>query len=71
MKKKDTYFTVIVEGTYGCKVIDFNRKCNKVKNLFEDFIGFFNSNDDNEELLLRIIPKNKIIEIRNIGTEDD
>ena len=65
-----TYFEVVVgEPTNGYEVIDFNKRCNYIKEFMTDFVAFFN-NDKNGDILLRVIHKDKIIQIKNMGTEE-
>lgn len=70
MEEKETYFEVIVgDHTHGYECIDFNKRCNYIKELMKDFVAFFNNNEDGD-ILLRAIHKDKIVQIKNIGTEE-
>lgn len=66
----NTHFEVVV-GDYntGYETIDFNGRCNYITDLFGDFIGFMHKDEEEHELLLRVIHKDKIVQILNIGTE--
>lgn len=67
----NTHFEAVV-GDYntGFQTIAFNGRCNYIKDMFGDFIAFMNKDEEDKELLLRMIHKNKIVQIMNIGTED-
>ncbi len=65
----NTHFEAVVgDERSGYQTIDFNGRCNYIKDMFGNFIGFFNSNE-NGEILLSVIHKDKITQIMNIGTE--
>ena len=67
---KKIYFEVVIgDQAHGYECIDFNKKCNFIKEFMTDFVAFFNSNKDGD-ILLRVIHKDKIIQIKNIGTEE-
>lgn len=66
---KKTYFEVVVgDQVHGYECIDFNKRCNYIKEFMTDFVAFFN-NDKDGDTLLRAIHKDKIVQIKNIGTE--
>ena len=70
MEEKVTYFEVVIgDEVHGYEWIDFNKKCNYIKEFMTDFVAFFN-NDKDGDTLLRAIHKDKIIQIKNIGTEE-
>jgi hypothetical protein len=66
----NTHFEVTIEDRNGYPTIDFNGRCNYIKDIFGDFIAFMNRDEKEKEILLRIIHKDKIVQIRNIGTEN-
>lgn len=69
METTNKYFEVVIgEESHGYERIDFNKRCNYIKDMFGNFIGFFNGNEDGD-LLLSIINKDKIIKIENMGAE--
>ena len=71
MEEKATYFEVVVgEPTNGYEVIDFNKRCNYIKDVFGNFIAFIYKDAEDQETLLRVINKDKIIQIKNIGIEE-
>lgn len=67
-----TYFEVVIgDQAHGYEWIDFNKRCNYIKEFMTDFVAFFNNDKDGDILtLLRAIHKDKIIQIKNIGTEE-
>lgn len=70
MEEKVTYFEVVVgDHMHGYECIDFNKRCNYIKEFMTDFVAFFNNNKDGD-ILLRVIHKDKILQIKNIGTEE-
>lgn len=66
----NTHFEVTIEDRNSCLTIDFNGRCNYIKDIFGDFIAFMNRDEKEKEILLRAIHKDKIVQIRNIGTEN-
>ena len=73
MEEKRIYFEVVFEvvggdNTYGYECIDFNQRCNYIKEFMTDFVAFFNNSKDGD-ILLRVIHKDQIIQIKNIGAE--
>ena len=65
----NTHFEVSVKTPDGFVTINFNNKCNYIKEFMNDFIAFMNSDKDGE-ILLRIIHKDQILQIENVGTEE-
>ena len=65
----NSHFEVSVKTPNGFVTINFNNKCNYIKDIFRDFIAFMHSDKDGE-ILLRVIHKDQIIQIENVGTEE-
>lgn len=65
----NTHFEVVVgDQVHGFECIDFNKRCNYIKEFMTDFVAFFNKDKDGD-ILLRVIHKDKILQIKNIGAE--
>lgn len=70
METTNKHFEALIgDQSHGYERIDFNKRCNYIKDMFGNFIGFFNGNKDGD-LLLSIINKDKIIKIDNMGSEE-
>lgn len=71
METTNTYFEVVIgDQVHGYECIDFNKRCNYIKDVFGNFIAFIHKDEEDQEILLRVINKDKIIQIKNIGTEE-
>ena len=70
METTNKHFEVTIEDRNSYPTIDFNGRCNYIKDIFGDFIAFMNRDKKEKEILLSIIHKDKIVQIRNIVTEN-
>ena len=71
MEEKVTYFEVVIgDQVHGYERIDFNKRCNYIKDVFGNFIAFMYKDVEDQETLLRVINKDKIVQIKNMGPEE-
>ena len=53
MKEKVIYFEVVIgDQIHGYECIDFNKRCNCIKEFMTDFVAFFNNNKDGDSFFI-------------------
>lgn len=71
METTNKHFEALIgDQSHGYERIDFNKRCNYIKDVFGNFIAFIHKDEEDQETLLRVIHKDKIIQIKNMGTEE-